>query len=154
VIARNDAAEMAFTLLELLATLAILSVLAAGTLLAWPKIEAALSLETGLHQLAADLHAARTLAIASASRVRLVFVPATSTYRRERKDDTGIYRLDVTHELPRGIKVIETNSAGNLTYSARGQAENGTVVLGDRRGVRRALRLNQRGRITILRTGL
>ena len=146
--------EAAFTLLELLTTVALVSVLTGGAALAWPKIDAALQLEAGLDQVAADLHAARTLASASASRVRLVFRSGASTYRWERADDTGTYSLADSRELPRGIAVADINSGGDLTFSARGQAENGTLVLVDRRGVRRSLRLNQRGRITILRAGL
>jgi len=38
-------------------------------------------------------------------------------------------------------------------FSPRGQGENGTVTLGDRQGVHRGVRLNQRGRITILPVG-
>lgn len=148
------ATEAAFSLLELLATLAILSTLAGGAVLVWPRVDAALQLEGGLHQLAADLQAAHGLAVASASRVRLVFQSGTASYRRERADDTGTYRTEATRVLPRGITVAEVNSGGALVFSPRGQAENGTVVLADTRGVRRALRLNQRGRITILPVGL
>ena len=148
------AAEAAFSLLELLATLAILSVLAGGAILVWPRVDAALQLDAGLHQLAADLQTARSLAIASASRVRLVFQSGTDTYRRERADDDDIYRTEAWRVLPRGITVADVNSGGDLAFSPRGQAENGTVVLADGRGVQRALRLNQRGRITILTAGL
>lgn len=148
------AAEAAFSLLEILATLAILSVLAGGAILVWPQVDAALQLDAGLHQLAADVQAARSLAIASASRVRLVFQSGTGTYRRDRADDDGTYRMEATRVLPRGITVADANSSGDLTFSPRGQAENGTVVLTDGRGVRRALRVNQRARITILAAGL
>lgn len=144
----------AFSLLELLATLAILSVAAGSAILVWPRVDAALQLDAGLHQLATDLQAARSLAIASASRVRLVFQSETDTYRRERADDAGIYRTEARRVLPRGITVADVNSGGDLAFSPRGQAENGTIVLADGRGVRRALRLNQRGRITILAAGL
>jgi prepilin-type N-terminal cleavage/methylation domain-containing protein len=140
----------AFSLLELLLALALASILLGMTALAWPRVEAAVQLDAGLQQLAADLHAAQTLAIASASQVRLVFTPGTDRYRRERADDRGTYRYDLERRLPRGIRITDVNSGGDLTFTARGQGENGTVTLGDRRGTRRSLRLNQRGRVTLL----
>ncbi len=143
----------AFSLLELLVTLTLTSVVLAAAALIWPRVDAALQLDAGLHQIAADLHAAQTLAIASAARVRIVFPVGGDTYRRERMDDGGTYRLDQSRRLPQGIQIVDANSGGDLVFSARGQGENGTVVLGDHRGVHRALRLNQRGRITILSEG-
>ena len=137
------------TLLELLVTLAILGTVAAGATLAWPPIDAALRLEAGVHQLAADLHDTRVLAIASAARARVVFTRGGVSYRLERADDDGTFRLATRRMLPRGVHVVDANSGGDLVFSARGNAENGTVVLGDRRGRRASLRLNQRGRVSI-----
>lgn len=142
-----------FTLIELLGALAVSAVLTRGALLGWRQVEAALTLDRALHQLAADLQTTRVLAIASATRVRLVFVTGTRVYRRERLDDDGRYVLDLAMELPRGIVIADANSGGDLGYSARGDGENGTVTLADRSGTQRQLRLNQRGRLTILAVG-
>jgi prepilin-type N-terminal cleavage/methylation domain-containing protein len=142
-------ARAGFSLVELLGALAVAAVLAGVAVLSWPRFEAALQLEAALRQLAADLQAARMLAVASASRVRLVLAPGGTTYVRERTDAGGEFRLEAARSLPRGVTVAEVNSGGDLTFSGRGQGENATVVLADRRGVRRALTLNQRGRITI-----
>jgi Tfp pilus assembly protein FimT len=147
---RTGAARGGFSVLELLVVIAVLIVIATGAVLAWWQVGAALQLDAGLQQLAADLHAAHDLAIDSASSVRLVFRVGSGGYRRERAGDDGTYRLDGDHFLPEGIVVAEVNSGGVLAFSARGQAENGTLVLVDGRGVRRTMRLNQRGRITIL----
>lgn len=138
-----------WTLLELLVTLTVLGVVAAGGTLAWPRLEAALRLEAGLRQVAADLHDARVLAVASAARVRLIFTPGSASYRLEHADDDGRYRVTAQRTLPRGIRVDDVNSGGDLVFSARGGGENGTVVLIDRRGVHATLRLNQRGRVTV-----
>ncbi len=143
----------AFSLLELLVALGLASVVLGTAALTWPRVNAAIQLDSGLHQIAADLHAAQTLAIASASRVRLVFTPGTDVYRRERVDDGGIYRQDLTRRLPPGIHVVAVNSGGDLVFTARGNGENGTVTLGDGCGTNRAIRLNQRGRVTILAVG-
>lgn len=142
-----------FTVLETLATLAIVAVVVGGTVLVWPRIHAALQLEAAVQQVASDLQSARVLAIASAGTVRLVFARGSSGYRRDRADDHGAYHLDVARSLPRGVAVADVNSGWDLTFSARGNAENGTVVLMDTRGVRRSLRINQRGRVTILPAG-
>ena len=138
-----------FTLLELLAVLAILGIVAAGGALVWPRLDAALRLEAGIHQLAADLHDARVLAIASAARYRLTFVRGATGYRLEHADDDGTFRLTARRFLPGGLRIADVNSGGDLVFSARGNAENGTVVLVDRRGLHASLRLNQRGRVTI-----
>jgi prepilin-type N-terminal cleavage/methylation domain-containing protein len=143
----------AFSLLELLITLGLISIVLATAAIAWPRVDAALQLDAGLHQIAGDLHAAQTLAIASASRVRVVFPVGADVYQRERMDDAGNYQPDLTRRLPSGIQIVAANSGGDLVFSARGQGENGTVTLGDRQGVHRGVRLNQRGRVTILPVG-
>ncbi len=145
----SDQRPVGFTLIELVVTLGVLALMSAGAALAWPPIEAALRLDAAVHQLAADLHDARVLAIASAARARLVFTRGASSYRVERADDAGSFDLAAERPLPRGIVVADANSGGDLLFTARGIAENGTVVLVDRRGRRASLRLNQRGRVTI-----
>jgi type II secretory pathway pseudopilin PulG len=139
----------AFTTLELLLTLAILAITTASAVLVWPRIEGAMRLEASLQQLAADLREARALAVASSRRVRLLLASGAARYVRECADDDGRYQADRTRTLPRGITVAAVNSGGDLVFSARGDAENATVILTDRRGVRRTLVLNQRGRITL-----
>jgi prepilin-type N-terminal cleavage/methylation domain-containing protein len=151
--ARAGAARAGFSLLELLVVVAMLVVIATGAVLAWWQVGAGLQLDAGLQQLAADLHAAHDLAIDSAASVRLVFRVGSGGYRRERAGDDGTYRFDADYFLPPGIAVADVNSGGVLAFSARGQAENGSIVLVDGRGVRRTLRLNQRGRITVLPAG-
>lgn len=138
-----------FTLVELVTTLAVLAIVAAGGALVWPRLAAALRLEAALHQVAADLHDARGLAVASAARARLTFTRGGTSYRLERADDDGGYWLAARRVLPPGVRVDDVNSGGDLVFSARGQAENGTVVLADARGVRASLRINQRGRVTV-----
>ena len=138
-----------FTLLELVTVLAVLGIVAGVASLAWPRFEAALRLDAATHQLAADLHDARVMAVASAARARLTFTRGAARYRVERADDAGAWHPTAERALPRGIRIADVNSGGDLVFSARGNAENGTVVLVDRRGLHASLRLNQRGRVTI-----
>jgi type II secretory pathway pseudopilin PulG len=143
----------AYSMIELVVALGLTSILLGTAVLAWPRLDAAMQLDSGLYQIAADLHAAQTLAVASAGRVRVVFTMGSAHYRREHADDQGDYHLDVNRVLPRGIRVVDVNSGGDFIFSARGQAENGTITLGDRRGTHRMLRVNQRGRLTLLAVG-
>ena len=138
-----------FTLLELMTVLAVLGIVASVAALAWPRFEAAVRLDAAAHQLAADLHDARVVAIASAARARLTFIRGDVRYRVERADDDGSWRPSAVRDLPRGIRIADVNSGGDLVFSARGNAENGTVVLVDGRGLHATLRLNQRGRVTV-----
>jgi type II secretion system protein H len=138
-----------FTLLELCVVVGVLGVIASMAALVWPRFEAALRLDAAAHQLAADLHDARVVAVASAARARLTFVRGAARYRVERADDDGAWHPSAVRELPRGVRIADINSGGDLVFSARGNAENGTVVLVDGRGVRATLRLNQRGRVTV-----
>ena len=138
-----------FTLVELVATVGVTALVAAGATLGWAELEPVFRLDAATHQLAADLHDARVLAIAAATRMRLVFTRGAASYRVERADDAGAFRTTAVRWLPRGVRVADANSGGDLVFSARGNAENGTVVLVDRRGLRASLRLNQRGRVTI-----
>ena len=85
-----------------------------------------------------------------AGRVRVVFTSGSNRYWRELADDSGAYHRDLDRALPSGIRVLTVNSGGSFVFSARGQAENGTITLTDTRGSARAVQLNQRGHVTIL----
>lgn len=138
-----------FTLIELIATVGVMALAAGGGVLAWARLEPVFRLDAATHQLAADLHDARVLAVAAAARTRLVFTRGAASYRVERADDAGAFGLVALRALPRGVRIADANSGGDLVFTARGNAENGTVVLIDRRGLHASLRMNQRGRITI-----
>lgn len=138
-----------FTLVELIVTVGVLGLVVAAGALAWPRIDAALRLEAGIHQLAADLRTTRARAIASAARARVVFTRGAGRYRLEHADADDVFTLTAERRLPDGIRVSDANSGGDLVFTGRGNAENGTVVLIDRRGLHASLRLNQRGRVTI-----
>jgi hypothetical protein len=88
------------------------------------------------------------VAIASAARARLTFARGAARYRVERADDAGA-APDAERACRAASAIADVNSGGDLVFSARGNAENGTVVLVDRRGLHASLRLNQRGRVTI-----
>jgi len=148
---RRPPASAGLTLLECLVVIAVFGVVAGGASFVWPRLASAFHLEAALRGLAADLQDTRVLAVAAAARARLVFVRGTARYRLERADDDGTFTLTAERRLPPGVVVADVNSGGDLVFSARGNAENGTVVLADRRGRRATLRLNQRGRVTVER---
>jgi prepilin-type N-terminal cleavage/methylation domain-containing protein len=142
-----------FTVVEVLTTVAVLGIVLGAGALAWPPIASALRLEAASHQLAADLASSRVLAVAGATRMRLTFVRGAAAYRVERADDDGTFRPSAWRDLPAGVRIADVNSGGDLVFTARGNAENGTVVLGNARGAEVRVVLNQRGRVTITRTG-
>jgi prepilin-type N-terminal cleavage/methylation domain-containing protein len=146
---RTRSSASGLTLIELVVALAVLAIVAGGAAITWLDVAAALRLEAGIHQLAADLHDARVVAVAAQARTRLAFVRGQTSYRIERADDEGAFDLTLQRPLPEGLRIADVNSGGDLVFSARGNAENGTVVLVDARGLRASLRVNQRGRVTI-----
>jgi len=143
-------ANHAFSLVELIVAIGVAAVLLSSAVLALPRVDAAMQLDTGLRQIAADLQAARTTAIASAHRVRIVFTVGTDRYRRDLADDGGQYHRDLDRFLPRGIRILTANAGAVVVFSARGDAQNATITLADVHGTSRAVVINQRGRITIL----
>jgi Tfp pilus assembly protein FimT len=142
-----------FSLVETVVAVGVLTVTAGLAAAGWQRFRDAVGLESGLRQVAADLQAARTLALASAGAVRLVFQAGAAGYVRERADDAGVFRVDATRTLPAGVRIAAINSEGDLAFSSRGTAENGTLTLRGRHGVRRAVVLNQRGRVTVQAAG-
>jgi prepilin-type N-terminal cleavage/methylation domain-containing protein len=143
-------ANHAFSLVELIVAIGVAAVLLASAVLALARVDAAMQLDTGLRQIASDLQSARTTAIASAHRVRIVFTVGSDRYRRERADDGGQYHRDLDRFLPRGIRILTANAGAIVVFSARGDAQNATITLADAHGTSRAIVINQRGRITIL----
>ena len=137
------------TMVELLVVVAIVGIAAGGSVLRLPRVVEAVRLETALHQLGADLGQARTLAVASARHVRLVLREGGTSYARQ-SAAAGAFQLDRTRRLPAGIRIALVGSGGTLTFSPLGDAENATIVLESRAGTRRALVINQRGRVRVL----
>ena len=137
-------------MVELLVVVAIVGVVASGSVVVVPRIDGAVRLETALHLLAADLRQARMLAVASARRVRLVLQEKENSYVRQ-SSQGNVYEIDQTRRLPAGVVIATVGSEGTLTFSPLGHAENATILLEHRTGIQRALVLNQRGRIRIAR---
>ncbi len=118
---------------QLMTVLGVLGVLMAAGALAWPRFEAALRLEAAAHPLAADLHDARVFAIASAAGARLAFVRARRAIGWSAPTSSAVPSDGGVRPATRGLgRRRELGRRPRLL--GRGNAENGTVVLVDRRG--------------------
>ncbi len=135
-------------MVELLVVMGLAGIVAGGSVLIAPRIDGAIRLETAVHLLAADLRQARTLAVASARRIRLVLREGGVGYVRQASEGSA-YLIDQTRLLPVGVAIARVGSGGTLTFSPLGNGENATIVLEHRSGIQRALVINQRGRIRI-----
>lgn len=135
-------------MVEVLVVVAIVAIVAGTSVLILPRVQGAVRLETALHLLASDLRQARTLAVASARRVRLLLREGGTTYVRQ-SAEADAHAIDRTRQLPAGITIARVGSEGTLTFSPLGTAENATIVLENGSGTRRALIVNQRGRVSV-----
>jgi hypothetical protein len=105
---------------------------------------AAVRLPLAARQLATDLGVARATAVLRNTRASVTFVTGGYTVAYEIGEPAR-----VAATLPAGVRVLTTPVSGTLRFFPSGGADNGTVVLAGPGGRRRAVVVNQRGRIVI-----
>src|SRR6185295_12502442 len=106
---------------------------------------------TASRQILLDLRLARSRAITERLNHRLVFVPASETYRRQRRPE-GTYEDEgppVT--LPAGIDLVDCNATVKaITFAPRGTASTfGTITLRAPNGDQRRIITDMVGRVRV-----
>src|SRR6266404_1941594 len=112
-----------FTLLEVLVVLGIIAVLsgiAVWSARAWAPD---LQLNSAARQVVLDLRLARSRAITDHQNHRLVFAPATDSYRRQHRVG-GVYEDEGANvSLPWGVDLVDCSALGKaITFAPRGTA--------------------------------
>lgn len=126
----------AFSLLELIAALSLLSVLGAVAVLSHQAMRPGLDLNAAARQIVMDLKVARMRAVARNTNERIVFTAASDTYQTQQKAGDTYTNDGVATALPRGIVVVEcTARDAAISFRPRGTAGNfGTVSMRNSRG--------------------
>ncbi len=119
-----------FTLLEILVTMAILTILGAFAVPQWGNLLSKYRLDSAARQVATELHGAKNRAMAQYRRVKLVFdSPTTYTIQKEQNPGEGDYTaISGSKSLPLGITVIEFNNTPTPVFQTRGNASPGATI--------------------------
>ena len=132
------------TLAELLLGLGLMSVLATMGAVQVPRFLAALRVPLAARRLATDLHVARATAVARNARARIIFTTGGYRVRYERGDPRETHTA-----LPDTVRIVAVPRSGTLRFWPTGTVDNGTIVLAATAGGRRAVVVNQRGRVSV-----
>jgi len=133
-----------FTLLELLASLALAATLGGIGMARLPALLATARLAGTTHRLAATLREARGRALQRGMRIEVRFDPGRGTWEiREQGGPTM-----ETHTLPPGVTFTALPASRRVRFTGIGTAENATVRLAAGGASRRVI-LNQRGRVRV-----
>ena len=133
-----------FTVLELVAGLAIAATVAGTAALRLPPVVASIRLAAAAHRLAATLRQARGRALARNVRVDVGFDVSRGTWTVR---ELGGPALE-PQALPPGVAFTSVPGAGRVRFTTTGGADNATIVLAAGGTLRRII-VNQRGRVRV-----
>ncbi len=139
------------SLLELVAVLALASILAGIGVLGHQAIRPALDLHAAARQVVMDLKVARIRAAAENVNQRLVFTAGGGSYQPQRKSG-GVYsNIGPAVALPPGIVVEECNATGSaIGFRPRGNAATfGTVTMRNGKGDVRQVVVDIAGQVRV-----
>ena len=103
-----------FSAIELVATLAVMGILAAIALPGWNRLLPAFHLESAARQVQSELHNIKMRAAAENLNVQLAYLESASEYAIQKAGKTWI-----TKPLPDGISI---GKSGTISFSPRGTA--------------------------------
>jgi len=139
-----------FTLIEILVTMAILTILGAFAVPQWGNLLSKYRLDSAARQVATELHGAKNRAMAQYRRFKLVFDSSTSTYtiQKEQNPGEGDYTaISGSKSLPLGITVEFNNTP---VFQTRGNASPGaTITLTNTKNETKEVAVALTGRIEI-----
>lgn len=134
-----------FTMVELVATMALAAVVLGTGAVSLPPLVASVRLGAAAQRLAATLRQARGRALERNVRIEVRLDAGHHTWRV--REWGGI---DVeTHQLPAGVTFVGLPASGQVRFGTTGVSDNATITLAAGTGVRRVI-VNQRGRVRVL----
>lgn len=144
---RSKTGTKGFSLIEMLVVISILAIAAVVTIpnmIAW---RSGMQFRAAVNELRSDLESARTRAVKENAKVTVAFDPAAGQYLMTYQDpDTSTIILLKSQTLPAGVRIA---SANNTSFSSRGTAQSGTIVLANQQGKTKSISINFIGKIEI-----
>jgi prepilin-type N-terminal cleavage/methylation domain-containing protein len=133
-----------YSLLELLACLALLGTIAGGAALRLPDILASVRLSGATQRLSAALRQARGHALERGSPVEVELDDARRVWEVREVSAATLAR----EPLPPGVSFAGLPASRRVRFTALGTTDNATITLGAGAAVRRIV-VNQRGRVRV-----
>jgi type IV fimbrial biogenesis protein FimT len=153
-ILRQAGRTSGFSLLEVLVVIGILSLAAAIVLPAMFGWRGNMQLRASARELRGDLAMAKAFAAKENATVRVAFDAAANSYRLEYTGLDGNPRLIKSITLPAGVRIDKEHPDYSMTgdrtsFTSRGGADNGTMVLTSDRGESKKITVSILGKITL-----
>ena len=148
---RSKIGSGGFSLIEMLVVISILGIAAAAAIpnmIAW---RSGLQFRAAVNELRNDLESAKTRAVKENARVTVVFDPAAGQYRMNYQDPDANTILLKSQTLPAGVRIAaHTLGLNNQTsFSSRGTADTGTIVLANQQGKTKSISISFIGKIEV-----
>jgi prepilin-type N-terminal cleavage/methylation domain-containing protein len=137
----NSKAKHGYSLIELVASIAVLGILAAIALPSWNKLLPSYQLDASVRQFQSELHNIKMRAAAENVGFQLVYSNGAADYAIQR-DSTAL----MTKPLPQGIVVT---NAGTISFSPRGTASANRIRLRNSAGTCKQVVVSPTGRVRI-----
>lgn len=148
--------EMGFSLIEVVVVIGILAITAMVTIPNMIDWRHGMRLRAAVNEVRGDLETARARAIKENAQVTVEFIPADGRYRLTYPDSDGNTVLIKEQSLPPGLWFAVENpdytfdsSNNRASFSSRGTAQSGTLVLENDNGKTVSIGVNFLGRIEV-----
>jgi prepilin-type N-terminal cleavage/methylation domain-containing protein len=153
---RSKIGPKGFSLIETLVVISILAIAAAAAIpnmIAW---RSGMQLRAAVNELRNDLEFSKTRAVKENAKVTVAFNPTAGQYQMTYQDPESNTILLKSQTLPAGVRIASENpahtldSSGNQTsFSSRGTADTGTIVLADYQGKTKSISISFIGKIEV-----
>jgi type II secretion system protein H len=151
---RSKTGAGGFSLIEMMVVVLILAIVAATAipnLIAW---RSGMNLRAAINELRNDLESARARAVKENAQVTVAFIPTAGQYRMTYQDPDANTILLKSQTLPAGVRIASDNPLYTLTgnstsFSSRGTAAPGTIVLTNQKGKTSAISITFIGKIEV-----
>jgi type IV fimbrial biogenesis protein FimT len=151
---RSKTGAGGFSLIEMMVVVLILAIVAAiaiPNLIAW---RSGMNLRAAVDILRSDLESARARAVKENARVTVAFIPTAGQYSVTYQDPDANTILLKSQTLPAGVRIASDNPVYTLTsnstsFSSRGTADPGTIVLANQKGKTSSISITFIGKIEV-----